>query len=94
MSEHKVLILLVVLASLMSLAWLLIIYVLSFHVARRLVDKIAVNHVPCTVPPRASAVWLQQAYLSQPCVRPTGLLLMATNRPDFNTRTSRAMPVP
>jgi hypothetical protein len=46
MPEHKFLFSLVVLASLLSLAWLLIIYVLSFHAARRLVDRIAAGHVP------------------------------------------------
>lgn len=46
MAEHKLLFSLVVLASLMSLAWLLIIYVLSFHAARRFVDKNIVNDLP------------------------------------------------
>jgi hypothetical protein len=46
MSEHKLLFSLVVLASLMSLGWVLIIYVLSFYASRRLVDAIDVGYVP------------------------------------------------
>jgi hypothetical protein len=46
MSEHKFLFSLVVLASLASLGWVLIIYVLSFYASRRLVDAIDVGYVP------------------------------------------------
>ncbi len=46
MSEHKLLFLLVVLTSLLSLGWILIIYVLSFHAARLLVDAIDAGYVP------------------------------------------------
>jgi hypothetical protein len=44
MSEHKLLFSLVVLASFVSLGWVLIIYVLSFHAAQRLVDRIGVDY--------------------------------------------------
>ena len=46
MSEHKLLFSLIVLASFASLGWVLIIYVLSFHAARRLIDQIDVGYVP------------------------------------------------
>lgn len=46
MSEHKLLFSLIVLASFASLGWVLVIYVLSFHAARRLVDQIDVGYVP------------------------------------------------
>jgi hypothetical protein len=46
MSEHKLLFLLVILASFASLGWILIIYVLSFHAARRLVDGIHTGYEP------------------------------------------------
>lgn len=46
MSEHKLLFSLVVLASFVSLGWVLIIYVLSFYAARRLVDTNDVGYVP------------------------------------------------
>jgi hypothetical protein len=45
MSEHKLLFSLIVLASFVSLGWVLIIYVLSFHAAQRLVDRIAVDYL-------------------------------------------------
>jgi hypothetical protein len=44
MFEHKLLFSVIVLASFASLGWVLIIYVLSFHAARRLVDRIAVDY--------------------------------------------------
>jgi hypothetical protein len=46
MSEHKLLFSLVVLASFVSLGWILVIYVLSFHAARWLVDMNDVGYVP------------------------------------------------
>lgn len=46
MSEHKLLFSLVVLASFVSLGWVLIVYVLSFHAARRLVDALDVGQAP------------------------------------------------
>jgi hypothetical protein len=46
MSEHKFLFSLVVLASFVSVGWVLIIYVLSFYASRRLVDGIDVGYVP------------------------------------------------
>jgi len=53
MSEHKLLFSLVVLASFVSLGWVLIIYVLSFHAARWLVDTNDVGYVP-----RRHELWL------------------------------------
>ena len=46
MFEHKLVFSLIVLASFVSLGWVLIIYVLSFHAVRRLVDAIDVGHAP------------------------------------------------
>jgi hypothetical protein len=46
MLEHKLLFSLVVLASFANLGWVLIIYILSFHTARRLIDGIDVGYVP------------------------------------------------
>ncbi len=46
MSEHKLLFSLIVLASIASLGWVLIVYILSFHGARWLVDSIACADVP------------------------------------------------
>jgi hypothetical protein len=49
MSEHKVLFSLIVLASFTNLGWVLIIYVLSFHGARSLVDGISgYDQAACT----------------------------------------------
>jgi hypothetical protein len=46
MAEHKFLFLLVIFASLASLGWILIIYVLSFHAARRIFDGIDTGYEP------------------------------------------------
>ena len=46
MLEHKLLFWLMVLAALASMSWVLIIYVLSYHSARRLVDAIDPSNVP------------------------------------------------
>jgi hypothetical protein len=43
---HKLLFSLVVLASLVSLGWVPIIYILSFHAARRLVEANGVGYMP------------------------------------------------
>jgi len=61
MAEHKFLFSLVVLSSFMSLAWILIIYVLSFHAARRLVDKITVDYATPRHELRRSA-YAERAY--------------------------------
>ena len=46
MLDHKFLFALIILASFVSLGWVLIVYILSFHAARRLVDVIDVHHLP------------------------------------------------
>jgi hypothetical protein len=46
MLEHKLLFSLVVLASSVSFGWVLIIYVLSFHAARWLIDWNDVGYAP------------------------------------------------
>jgi hypothetical protein len=51
MSEHKLLFSLIVIASFVSVGWVLIIYVLSFHAARRLVDAIDAGYVPLLARP-------------------------------------------
>jgi hypothetical protein len=46
MSEHKLVFSMVLFSSFVSLGWVLIIYVLSFYAARRLVNEIDIGYVP------------------------------------------------
>jgi hypothetical protein len=46
LSAHKILFSLIALAALLGFGWVLIIYVLSFHAAQRLIDRIDVGYAP------------------------------------------------
>lgn len=46
MSAHKILFSMIVLTTLLGIGWMLIVYVLSFHAARQVIDKIDDGHVP------------------------------------------------
>jgi hypothetical protein len=46
LSAHKLLFSLIVLAALLGLGWVLIIYVLSFHAAQWVIDRVDSGYVP------------------------------------------------
>lgn len=46
LSAHKILFSLIVFAALMGFGWVLIIYVVSFHAAQRIIDKIDPVYAP------------------------------------------------
>jgi len=46
LSAHKLLFSLIVLAALLGLGWVLIIYVLSFHAAQWVIDRVDGGYVP------------------------------------------------
>lgn len=46
LSAHKALFSLIVLTALLGFGWMLIIYVLSFHVAQRVIDRIGGGYAP------------------------------------------------
>lgn len=59
LSAHKALFSLIVLAALMGFGWILIIYVVSFHAAQWIVDRLDAGYAPRPVhvrPPRSRAV--------------------------------------
>ena len=46
LSAHKILFSLITLAALLGFGWVLIIYVLSFHAAQRVIDRIDIGYAP------------------------------------------------
>jgi hypothetical protein len=52
LSAHKVLFSLIVLAALMGFGWILIVYVMSFHGAQWVIDRLATGAPPSRPPMR------------------------------------------
>jgi hypothetical protein len=46
LSAHKALFSLIVLAAILGFGWILIIYVLSFHAAQRIVERLEAGYAP------------------------------------------------